>query len=95
MFNIECTYINKIKQKILPYVGILSRIGYYIPLKFVKLIYFNFVYSQLQYLASVWATVCNCRLNHLKVMPNEVVEFMYSLTYLETTINTPRKLLIT
>lgn len=88
-------HISKIKEKILPYVGILSKLRHYLPLKCLKLIYFSFIYSHLQYLASTWATACNHHLNQLKVLQNKAIKFMFKLPYLEPTINLykPRNLL--
>ena len=88
-------HITKIKEKIISYIGIISKLRHYLPLKYLKSIYFSFIYSHLQYLASVWATACDSHLNQLKVLQNKAIKFMFKLPYLEPTINlyTPRNLL--
>lgn len=88
-------HINKIKEKIIPYVGILSKVRHYLPLKYLKLIYYSFIYSHLQYLASVWTTACNCHLNQLKTVQNKAIKFIFKLPFLEPTANLyrPKRLL--
>lgn len=88
-------HINKTKEKIIPYVGILSKLRYYLPLKHLKSIYFSFIYSHLEYLASIWTTACNCHINQLRVLQNKAIKFIFRLPYLEPTINlyTPKNLL--
>lgn len=80
-------HINKVKEKIVPYVGIISKIRHYLPLKQLKLVYFSFIYSHLQYLVSVWGTAPNTHLNQLRTLQNKAIKFMYKLSYLEPTIN--------
>ena len=53
----------------------------------MKLIYFSFIYSHLQYLASVWSTACDNRLNPLRVLQNRAIKKIYKLPYLEPTVN--------
>ena len=55
-------HISKIKEKTIQYVGILSKVRYYLPLKYLKLIFFCFIYSRFEYIASIWATACNYQL---------------------------------
>lgn len=88
-------HINKVKEKILPYVGILSKLRHYLVLRYLKLIYFCFIYSHLQYLTSVWGTACKNHLNKLKVLQNKAIKFIYKLPHLEPTINlyTPKNFL--
>lgn len=80
-------HISKIKEKILPYIGIISKTRYHLPLKYLKLIYFSFIFSNLQYLASVWTTACNSDINQLRVLQNKAIKLMYKLPYLEPTVN--------
>lgn len=80
-------HINKIKEKILPYVGILAKIRHYLPLKYLKLVYFSFVYSHLQFLASVWAIASEYHIHQLKVLQNKAIKLMFKLPYLEPTVN--------
>src|SRR3978361_1248381 len=99
LFIDECLswkiHIENVKNKILPYIGIISKLKYYISLHYLKIIYFSFIYSNLQYLASVWSMAYDNYLNPIKVLQNKAIKFMDNLPYLEPTINLykPNKLL--
>lgn len=80
-------HIDKIRSKLAPLIGILFKIRNYIPLKFLKNIYFSLIYSNLQYLVSIWGTASNCFLNPLKKLQNKTIKCIYKFNYLEPTIN--------
>ena len=80
-------HITNVKNKISPFVGILCKLRYYVPLKYLRLIYHSFIYSNLQYLASVWSTACDNNLNPLRVLQNKAIKHIYNLPYLEPTNN--------
>lgn len=88
-------HITNVKKKISPFIGIICKLRYYISLPYLKIIYFSFIYSQLQYLTSIWSTAYDNTLNPLKTLQNKVIKFMYNLPYLEPTTNLyrPKQLL--
>lgn len=88
-------HITNVKHKISPVVGILCKLKHYVSIKYLKLIYFSFIYSHLQYLTSIWSTACNKELSPLKVLQNKSIKNIYNLPYLEPTINLykPKQLL--
>ena len=53
----------------------------------MKLIYFSFIYSHLQYLGSIWFTACEKNLQPLRVLQNKAIKYIYNLPYLEPTVN--------
>ena len=83
-------HITKIKEKILPYVGILSKIRYYFSLKQVPIginqvnryqfITALFIYLRLQYSASIWWKAHECHLNQLKKLQNKAIKFIFRLS---------------
>lgn len=66
-----------IKKKIAPFIGLLCKLKYHIPLKYLKLIYFSFIYSHLQYLGSIWFTACEKDLHPLKVLQNKAIKYIH------------------
>ena len=83
LFIDECLswkiHIEYVKNKILPHIGIIFKLKYYISLHNLKIIYFSFIYSNLQYLASVWSMAYDNYLNPIKVLQNKAIKFMYNL----------------
>lgn len=80
-------HVDYLRNYISPIVGILYKARYYIPLKYLKNIYFSLIYSKLQYLISIWGSANLTTLKPLKKLQNKVIKCIHKLPFLEPTEN--------
>ena len=58
-------HINHLKNAVSPLVGVLYRVRNYVPIKFLKQVYFSLIYSKFQYLISIWGSANLTKLKSL------------------------------
>ena len=75
------------RNAVSPLVGVLYRVRNYVPIKFLKQIYFSLIYSKFQYLISIWGSANLTKLKPLKKIQNKLIKCIYKLPHLEPTIN--------
>lgn len=80
-------HIEHIRNCISPLIGILFKIRNYVPLKYLKFIYYALVHSKMQYLISIWGSANLTVLQPLKKLQNKIIKCIHKLPYLEPTIN--------
>lgn len=80
-------HIQNLRTKISPLIGILYKIRHFVPLKYLKNIYFCLIYSKIQYLISIWGSAYRTNLTPLKKLQNKVIKCIHNLPSLEPTIN--------
>lgn len=81
------SHINYIKSKILPFIGILKRFKYTLPIQIKKQIYHSFIQSHLNYLNIIWGSAAKVHIKCLKVLQNYAIKSIFKLHYLESTTN--------
>lgn len=80
-------HIDFIRKKIGPLIGIFYKIRNYIPLHFLKNIYYALIYSKLQYLVTIWGSANSSILKPLYILQNKIIKCMHNLPFLEPTKN--------
>lgn len=72
-------YVEKVIEKIKPFVGILSRMKYYLHSQELKLIYYAYVHSNIHYLLPVCATCPKTDMGELEILHKRKKYFMATL----------------
>jgi hypothetical protein len=65
------SYIDVIKRKIIPYVGVLHRIKHFVPVNARLSIYYAYIYSQLCYLNVVWNSAAKDKIFEVSRLQNK------------------------
>lgn len=81
-------HILQIKRKTFPFIGVLRRVGYLIPLKLRNQLYFSYIHSNFTYLIQIWGAANPGLINDLQVIQNKAIKAIRHLPGL-----TPTKLL--
>jgi len=68
------THISKLESKLSCYSGIFYRIREYLSTNELKMIYFSFVYSHLQYAIGAWGSATKTSLHRLNTIHNKIIK---------------------
>jgi len=74
-------HIDHIKSKIRPFVAILSKLKYYIPVKLRLQVYYAHVYSHIIYLNSIWGGACKFKLQELERLVGKSIRSVFYEDY--------------
>lgn len=81
-------HITHLKKKLSSLCGILRKVSWFIPEKWMKQLYYSLIHSRLQYLVAVWGSASKSTLRELQVMQNRCLKavlrkpYWYSTTLL-------------
>lgn len=73
------THVNYVKNKILPYIRILSRIKHYLPSDQLKKIYFAHIHSHINYLLPIYSAAHDTKLRELLILQKKAVKHVFKL----------------
>jgi hypothetical protein len=74
-------HIDHIKSKIVPFVGILSKLKYYVPKHIRMQVYYAHIYSHISYLNPIWGGACKYKLKELERLVNKAVRSVFFEDY--------------
>ena len=69
-------HINKIKKKIIPFVGVFKRLMSYLPQKTLINIYYAHIHTHLTYMSPIWASAPKYKIKELCVLQNKVIKLI-------------------
>jgi hypothetical protein len=81
-------HIDHIKKKIIPFVGILSKLKYYVPIRIRLQIYYAYIYSHVSYLNPIWGGTCKFKLQELERLVNKSIRSVFFEEYSHTDVHT-------
>lgn len=64
-------YLKMLRDKLLPPIGILSRLSYNVPARLLRTIYFSLIHSHLQYLTILWFTANISQIKSINNTPEQ------------------------
>lgn len=80
-------HISHIITKIVPCIGILRKLSYFIPKNVLFLIYYSLIHSQIQYLCCIWGNANKTNLNPIQVLQNRALKFIHGLPIRHSTFD--------
>lgn len=84
-------HVAKVVKKIRPYVGILSRIKYYLSTKSLKMLYFAHIHSHIHYMLPLYGACRKSHLDELELMHKKSIKTVFKLSHLHPTADVYRK----
>jgi exonuclease III len=82
------SHIDSLKNKIIPYVGVLHRIKYFVPVSARLSIYFAHINSQLCYLNVIWGSAAKNKISELSRLQNKAVRSVFYEEYRNPEVHT-------
>lgn len=67
----------KISQKI----GVMRKLQYFLPIKILKILYFSFVHSNINYLIGIWGTAKNSIMKSISTLQRRAIKCIFKLPY--------------
>jgi Reverse transcriptase (RNA-dependent DNA polymerase) len=85
------SHVRKVISKIKPYVGILSRLRYYLPTKSLKLIYYSYIHSNIIYLLPAYGSCVRVHLDELEMLHKRSLKCIFKLRFDHPTLEVYNK----
>lgn len=78
--------VAKITKKIAAPIGVLKRLSYCVPKRFLRSLYFSLIHSHIQYLNIIWGSACKNVLRPLEILQNKAIKNLYALDRMYPTL---------
>jgi hypothetical protein len=85
------SHVSKVIKKIKPYVSILGRLKYYLPVSCLKMIYFAYIHSRIRYLLPAYGSCSRTHLEALELLHKKSLKHVFKLPYDHPTVDVYRK----
>lgn len=79
-------HVNKVIKKIRPYVAILSRVKYYLPIKSLKMLYYAHIHSHVHYMLPLYGRISSSWRSSTKKALNTFSSYIICILPLRSTI---------
>lgn len=80
------SHVHKVVKKIRPYVGILSRIKYCLPIKCMKMLYYAHIHSHIHYMLPLYGSCRESHRSELEMLHKKSIKYVFKLPYLHPTV---------
>lgn len=74
-------HVEKVISKINPYVGILGRLKYYLPVRHLKLIYYAYIHSSIHYVLPAYGSCLKTHTNELNMIHKRALKNVFKLPF--------------